>query len=341
MRRATGTRGFTLVELLVVIAIIGVLIALLLPAVQMAREAARRMQCNNNLKQLAAAAANFESANKRFPPGYLGIDPKLNSAPATAEQYTSVFCFLLPFLDLKSVYDPIDRAPQNQYESLLNIEASSTNGKATKAVRSWYNLTLSWDAAHANIPAFLCPSHPRKYTDGVYFATLVWYASGQVHCGGIQWSNPTRPYPGMTHYLGCTGVVGEILAPGSAFQETDVLSRDMNRVIGVFGNRSKIRHKDIADGASSTFLFGECKAQGLTNSGKIQSFGFCWAGSGVMWTLVGMDVYNDLSRFSSHHGKMAQFAYADGSVHPITEDIDLLVYRYLSGISDGQVASFE
>ena len=69
-------KGFTLVELLVVIAIIGILVGLLLPAVQAAREAARRMQCSNNLKQLALSIHNYESANRAFPPG--SIVPRLN-----------------------------------------------------------------------------------------------------------------------------------------------------------------------------------------------------------------------------------------------------------------------
>ena len=70
--RSGNPRGFTLVELLVVIAIIGVLVALLLPAVQAARESARRTSCANNLRQLGLAALNFENANGKFPPGYLG-----------------------------------------------------------------------------------------------------------------------------------------------------------------------------------------------------------------------------------------------------------------------------
>lgn len=91
--------GFTLVELLVVIAIIGILVGLLLPAVQAAREAARRMQCSNNLKQLGLAAHNYADAHKTFPSGFVSslIDP---GAPAAAELTVWTWgAFILPFIE--------------------------------------------------------------------------------------------------------------------------------------------------------------------------------------------------------------------------------------------------
>ena len=111
---ANGTRfqssaGFTLVELLVVIAIIGTLVALLLPAVQSAREAARRNTCANNLKQIGLATLNFESSRKRFPPGFLGNTEASNygavSGPRGRNQWIGVLVYLLPYLEAQPVFD--------------------------------------------------------------------------------------------------------------------------------------------------------------------------------------------------------------------------------------------
>jgi prepilin-type N-terminal cleavage/methylation domain-containing protein len=103
MRRNTSyslsRSGFTLVELLVVIAIIGILVGLLLPAVQAAREAARRMQCSNNLKQIGFAILNYESTFKRFPPGNL---------VGAAFTGLSVHARLLPFLEQANLYNMVD-----------------------------------------------------------------------------------------------------------------------------------------------------------------------------------------------------------------------------------------
>jgi prepilin-type N-terminal cleavage/methylation domain-containing protein/prepilin-type processing-associated H-X9-DG protein len=104
--------GFTLVELLVVIAIIGILIALLLPAIQAAREASRRSQCTNNLKQFGVALQNYETARKHYPPGRTGCDditdPVCGASRPDMRAGTSAFVLLLPYLELESLSKRVD-----------------------------------------------------------------------------------------------------------------------------------------------------------------------------------------------------------------------------------------
>ncbi len=136
--RTTRKRAFTLVELLVVIAIIGILVALLLPGVQAAREAARRAQCQNNLKQAALACLNYESTNGTLPPGEV--------ATADDEQRNNVksgwAIEILPYMEQQAVYDQYDFTGNKSYRS------TGTNASGVSNVQ----------ASQTFLPELLCPS---------------------------------------------------------------------------------------------------------------------------------------------------------------------------------------
>jgi prepilin-type N-terminal cleavage/methylation domain-containing protein len=140
-------RGFTLVELLVVIAIIGILMAALLPAIQQARESARRIDCSSRIRQIGLAARNYESAMRRFPPGYLGMLPPsdVNGAGGFNQQWTGVIPHLLPYMEAKTVFTRIQA-------KLLNVDL--------KDYPAWWNDDDAWAAAQTRISPLLCPSAP-------------------------------------------------------------------------------------------------------------------------------------------------------------------------------------
>src|SRR5262249_6675768 len=170
--------AFTLIELLVVIAIIAVLIGLLLPAIQKVREAANRMSCTNNLKQIGLAAHNYQSTFNKLPPGYLGpLNDQLAQKSELSDvtiQWVGVLVYLLPYMELNQIYNQI-----NQTWTPLDIkvqgDVKTKNGnwwtdptKANPNVNPpiTNNLTL----AHTKIKEFVCPSHdPYSSTPNIAF----------------------------------------------------------------------------------------------------------------------------------------------------------------------------
>ncbi len=326
-------RGFTLVELLVVIAIIGILVGLLLPAIQAARESARRTQCSNNLKQIALAAQNFHDTYRRFPPGLLG-SRQPTSPPSTTPppgQGVGLFPFLLPYMELTTVHEQIDITLNPRYY------ASDPSPPRPPNTIGWWVSSGAWAMANAKIAAFLCPSAPQSETGGCLFAQSTWT------CGTGCGTTGTWYFPlgggadelGHTNYLGVAGGMGRV---GNGWDVWE----------GVFYNRSSNSISNILDGTSNCLLVGEF-AGGHGSDGQLL-YTTAWIGAGAMPTVDGLAPQNGgnpptyqnrpyWGQFGSYHPAIVQFALADGAVRSISIDVTdepgKRYFRMISAMHDG------
>jgi prepilin-type N-terminal cleavage/methylation domain-containing protein/prepilin-type processing-associated H-X9-DG protein len=334
-------RAFTLIELLVVIAIIAVLIGLLLPAVQKVREAANRMTCTNNLKQLGLAAHNYQATHNSLPPGYLGPlndFTKGDSGPDKDNiQWVGLLAFLLPYLEQENIYKNLNVAWDRR-----------KLGDVNKNTGNWWKDNQrdnsNWQMAHARIKTLLCPStDPYQSTSGTGVGEHYW-TDRLGHIAGTYYfplfdNNHGGADLGRTNYLGVSGTGGKGEA-GSPWIKYE----------GLFTNRSNTSIDRVPDGTSNTLLFGEAIGGENPHPGGPPQYGGCWMGIGALPTFFGLpNTDPEWYQFSSRHPGVINFCFADGSVRAlrpgssgitaltVTLSEDWYVFQQLAGYKDGEV----
>jgi len=330
-------RGFTLVELLVVIAIIGMLIALLLPAVQAAREAARRTECTNKLKQISLAAHNYHDSAKSFPGGIvMGWWFPGRTPPGRG---ISLFVHLLPCLEMGNLYDQWDFSDPDLAFTGLGGGLNSTSARG---------------------PSLLCPSDPES--------------ENPLHYTQAVQGHLFDRYITVTNYAGNGGT--RSYHPDSGYLQTDGIFFMVGKHSEPQPNQQPVRLADLTDGTSQTILFGE-RSRWAPNYDTFSAQGWDWnfrmygnwcgASRGALAhvtlssyspinyrlpfdyahralatppaaSAADFKYYIDLRvcAYGSNHPGGANLAMADGSVRFVAETIPLLVLRALSTRAGGE-----
>ncbi len=356
VRAASPRRGFTLVELLVVIAIIGILVALLLPAIQSAREAARRIQCANNLKNLGLAVLNFHDTAKHFPqsvPQFGGGDRRIVCTPGGGvdNEETNLFggttdeglsgrgwqVDILPQMEQQAAGDRIKQAIEANKDRAggrFLARASNGVGMGSADIR---------DIISQQIPFLTCPSDSSAVP-----SEDQWY-----------WDTPPV-LVGTTSYKGSVGdTLMDITSTPCGVnadppQSIETGSPDVHGSMsnnGIFQRQSiwePISLRQVTDGASNTFMIGENVVSFDYHSAALFADGD-WATCGIplnympptftITELKDPNFTNSVRGFKSLHPGGAQFVMADGSVRFVQEDIDTFTYRALSTREGYEVVS--
>jgi prepilin-type N-terminal cleavage/methylation domain-containing protein len=322
MQRA-GSRGarraFTLVELLVVIAIIGVLVALLLPAVQAAREASRRMSCGSKLRQLGIAVQNYHDTYKKFPPG------NINNGVQAGVYYTSWGISILPYIEQQNLYSRYDFNQQNEHANNMPV-----------------NQTLMQD--------YSCPSDLKTDTlekpdsGGAGGGGSLMYAPGSYRAvsgmgDGNCWGDNDQIFNGSPNV--CLGGRGVMHSTGVQSSGAHAISQESM--------------KSIIDGTSNTIMIGEYHQ--LSNNRRRTFWAYSYTSYNQSTVTVGSNggsrmLLPDYTKcvaigpngdackraWGSFHPRVIQWALADGSVRPIAITVDMNLLGSLASIAGQETA---
>jgi len=320
--------GFTLIELLVVIAIIAVLIALLLPAVQQAREAARRVQCKNNIKQIGLALHNFHDTFNHFPASvknyeeveldraYQAAQPGGSGSTTPTATYPTGFISILPYLEQDAVarrWDP---------ELARNSDVDNDGDGYTNAMLQ-----------QKIIPTLMCPTMtlptgPLGTAENRAPCSFI-FNSGTVDSQNFTyWS-----YMGLTTEPRFDGAIPPVHLEKKG-EPNDSPNKDYSRM------------RDITDGTSNTFALGETdfapNGVASTTMGAVWSYGYIYT-NGSTYTKLNANKRDGSSAafgaFRSQHTGGANFMMVDGSVRFVSENIDFALYQNLSTRSGGEIVS--
>ena len=339
--RRLRARGFTLIELLVVIAIIAILIALLLPAVQQAREAARRTQCKNNLKQLGLALHNYHDQAGVFPPGYI-YNPN-SGAPWLGTGWTTM---LLPQIDQAPLYNQLNVVMTTGVPTLAN--------------------TLT----QVPLAAFRCPSDTGSNT---IVNTNVATANTALNTPGSVAAAFTNNF-GRTNYLGVVGWYDADTTAAVAPRGLMIATAPTTGLFGgTFGENSRISIRDMTDGTSNSLVVGERYTPSAVTNTTVGHAAWVGAGNrggyaagtvegqamvlgdvasaitvgdaaaigeGTWYRLNGNQsaaVRGPTTGFGSLHVGGAHFLLGDGSVRFLSDNLDYVIYRNLGTVRDGNV----
>ncbi|XZE17563.1 DUF1559 domain-containing protein [Pirellulaceae bacterium SH449] len=377
-RRIIGRKGFTLVELLVVIAIIGILVGLLLPAVQAAREAARRMQCSNNAKQIGLAFHNFESARKSLP---TSLRPPSNVAGSGEQSRVSVLTDLLPYLEQGNIYNQYNKAinwnqgvniplsqtpiptyvcPSNPNGAVLDLAPPGSNPQFIPGIAATTDYSPIFGIGTGVFTQVLGISPPDQFQDPAeIFAGVTppyTYVRGFFPKNatidartGLQ-TRPGAKFSAVTDGLSNTVAIaesagrplvyvrGKRLSGGNPLADTDPSSSNSDRLNS--GGWSRPASDIILFGSTNDprGVLGGTTAFNWTNGHNIR--GLTYTSQGIAATILGTPIatHGTGAPYSFHTGG-AHFTMGDGSVQFLSENMSLRVFISLATPSGGEIAS--